>query len=125
MDIKSFSEPCKPKQVAVNKVTVEPFFKRDRTIKLSIDHNSSLKVRPPFIKLPAFNVDAIVLSYIGYEDEVFSLLCLLNKNCHLYSSSHKEVLKTFVVKYKKEITNQLEFTEKTALVKYTEEKVSE
>ena len=44
------------------------------------DKESSLKVRPPFPKLPAFSVDAIVLSLVGYEDEVIALLRLLSHN---------------------------------------------
>ena len=55
-----------------------------QSVKLCLTKESSLKVRPPFTKLPAFTVNAIVLSYIGYEDEVFALLLLLNRNCGLY-----------------------------------------
>lgn len=73
-------------------------------MKLKIGKESSLKVRPPFPKLPAFNVNAIVLSFIGYEDEVFMLLVLLNRNCGLYQVSHKEYYGPFLVRYSKEFT---------------------
>ena len=50
------------------------------SMKIQRPKESSLKVRPPFPKLGAFNVDAIVLSFVGYEDEVFALLKLLSRN---------------------------------------------
>lgn len=56
----------------------------NKSVALKVERESSLKVRPPFRNLAAFNVGAIVLSYVGYEDEVYALLCLLNKNAKLY-----------------------------------------
>ena len=56
----------------------------NKSVALKVEKESSLKVRPPFRNLAAFNVGAIVLSYVGYEDEVYALLCLLNRNAKLY-----------------------------------------
>ena len=39
-----------------------------------------ISCKPPFTKLPSFLVDAIILSYAGFDEEVFSLLMLLNTN---------------------------------------------
>ena len=47
--------------------------KKAKTMRLK-SLNASIKVRPPLTSLPAFTVDAIVLSYLGYEDEIFKLL---------------------------------------------------
>ena len=79
------------------------------TVKVKRPRISTLKVRPPFRKLPAFNVDATVLSFLGYDDEIFALLCLLDHNSSMYGTSHAEYLSPFLVKYKKEITQTLQF----------------
>ena len=76
-------------------------------MKLTIKKESSLKTRPPFPKLSAFSVDAIVLSFLGYEDEVHSLLRLLNHNCAVYERSHKDFYGPFLIKYSKEFTQTL------------------
>ena len=47
--------------------------KKSKTMRLQ-SLNASIKVRPPLTSLPAFTVDAIVLSYLGYEDEILTLL---------------------------------------------------
>ena len=104
---KSFSEPDNRADKLLLTPKDDPGMK---SVKLKIQKESSLKVRPPLQpKLPAFNVGAIVLSYVGYEDEVFSLLCLLNRNGRLYQFSHREYLRPFLNVYKKEITECLEF----------------
>ena len=38
------------------------------------------KVEPPFPALPAFSLDALILSFVGYSDEIAELLNLLNTN---------------------------------------------
>ena len=44
--------------------------------KLSTDSNSSAlkKVKPPFTDLPAFNVAATIMSFMGYQDQMMHLL---------------------------------------------------
>ena len=80
-----------------------------QSLKVSRLKNNTLKVRPPFYNLSAFNVDAVILSFLGYEDEIFALLTLLDHNSSLYGMSHKEYLRPFLVKYQKEITQTLQF----------------
>ena len=38
------------------------------------------RVKPPFPALPGFSLDALILSFLGYADEVAQLLNLLNVN---------------------------------------------
>ena len=97
-------------------VELEPLtpFSDNITVKLNLNLQNSLKVRPPLVKLPAFSVDAVVLSFAGFEDEVIALLTLLNRNCKLYAYSHKDYLKAFLVKYKKVISHKLEFNARPA-----------
>ena len=49
------------------------------------------KVKPPFTDLPAFNVAATIMSFLGYQDEMMSLLAQLNHNSILYSERHFEI----------------------------------
>ena len=88
------------------------------------DKESSLKVRPPFPKLPAFSVDAIVLSLVGYEDEVIALLRLLSHNTSVYERSHKGFYGPFLVKYSKEFTGTLSFRAEIKGVRLENEAVS-
>lgn len=47
--------------------------KKSMTLRLK-SLNASMKVRPPLTALPAFTIDAIILSFMGFEDEIFKLL---------------------------------------------------
>ena len=68
----------------------------------------SVKVRPPFPKLEIFNVSAIILSYMGHQDEIISLLNLLNLNTQCYAERHFEILQSFIT-WRPEITRVLSF----------------
>ena len=56
-----------------------------------------IKIKAPFPLLPSFTVGAIVLSYLDYADEIFSLLNLLCKNTGNYAEKHREMLRGFIV----------------------------
>ena len=99
--IKAESEPQRPRNGLYSET--EPIVKKSMTLRLK-SLNTSMKVRPPLSGLPAFTVDAIVLSYMGYEDEIFKLLNQLNNNGRLYAVAHASYLKPFLSQYKKEIT---------------------
>ena len=104
--VKTESEPTRSSNTFLND--------NDNTIKKSLtlrlrNLNASLKVRPPLTALPAFTVGAIVLSYLGYEDEILKLLGQLNNNTRLYKVAHAQQLKPFLCEYRKEITGQLDF----------------
>ena len=76
--------------------------------------NTSMKVRPPLTALPAFTIDAIILSFMGFEDEIFKLLGQLNNNGRLYAVAHADFLRPFLSQYKKEITGELQFVAEMA-----------
>ena len=96
-----------------------------KSMVLKVEKESSLKVRPPFPKLPAFSVDAIVLSLVGYEDEVIALLRLLSHNTATYERSHKSFYGPFLVKYSKEFTGTLSFRAEIKGVRLENEVVSD
>ena len=78
---RSMSEPGKSVRKVAFDMPLTPVPRlHTKTLKFTPDTKSSLKIRPPLVKLPAYNVNAITLSFMGYFDEVFALLCLLNKN---------------------------------------------
>ena len=96
-----------------------------KSMRLRVTKESSLKVRPPFPKLSAFSVDAIILSLVGYEDEVVALLRLLSYNTSLYERSHKGFYGPFLVKYSKEFTQTLQARKEINGVRlYNEDEVS-
>ena len=68
----------------------------------------SFKVKPPFPNLAIFNVSAQILSYLGYQDEIVSLLYLLNHNSTLYVEKHFEILHQFIV-WRPEITRTITY----------------
>ena len=95
-----------------------------KSMVLKVEKESSIKVRPPFPKLPAFSVDAIVLSLVGYEDEVIALLRLLSHNTRAYERSHKGFYGPFLMKYSKEFTGTLSFRAEIKGVRLENETVS-
>ena len=82
--------------------------KKSQTLRLK-KLNASMKVRPPLTALPAFTIDAIIFSFMGFEDEIFKLLNQLNNNGRLYAVAHADFLRPFLSQYKKEITGELSF----------------
>ena len=70
------------------------------------------KVKPPFTDLPAFNVAATIMSFLGYQDEMMSLLAQLNHNSILYSERHFEILQSFIA-WRPEFVRKLHFYDKT------------
>ena len=69
-------------------------------LKFIIEENLEAKVRPPFPKLPIFNVAATILSYYGYNDKVRRLLKGVSRNTRKYFLCHKEILKAFIKVWK-------------------------
>ena len=55
------------------------------------------KVQTPFPALPSFNISASILAYSGYEDEAHILLHQLCRNTRLYSKSHSQILRSFLL----------------------------
>ena len=55
------------------------------------------KVRPPLSNLPVFIINGVVLSYLGYDDEMRQLLKLLSCNGHFYLERHGNILGGFLV----------------------------
>ena len=52
-----------------------------------------------------------MLSFLGYEDQVFNLLSQINKNSYAYMNLHKMQLKGFVIKFKPETNQAIVFGE--------------
>ena len=75
------------------------------------DEFKKRKVKIPFSALQSFHATAVVLSYVGYEDQVFLLLQSINKNTYAYFMLHKIQLLGFLVKFKPEIDQAIEFGE--------------
>ena len=55
------------------------------------------KVKPPFPKLPVFNVSALILSFTGYRDDMETLLNLLSHNSAKYMAIHSNILAAFLL----------------------------
>ena len=70
--------------------------------------DDAVKVKPPFPKLPIFNVSAQILSYLGYQDEIVSFLYLLNHNSKHYVEAHFGILPQFIT-WRPEITRTITF----------------
>ena len=71
-------------------------------------NNSGSKVKPPFTNLAIFNVSAMILSYTGHQDEIVSLLYMLNHNTHNYVERHFEILQSFI-DWRPQITRNISF----------------
>ena len=67
------------------------------------------KARPPFPNLVSFNVSALVLAYLAYEDEVSYLLTLLSRNAVLYGKAHRHLLEVFLVKWVPPVSQAIQF----------------
>ena len=65
----------------------------DQLVKTS---GTNQKVKPPFPKVPAFVIVAIILSYYGYDKKCKALLLRLNRNSSQYFKNHGEILKAFL-----------------------------
>ena len=50
------------------------------------------RVVVPFSGLPAFNVNAIILSFYNYDVLSIALLTCLSRNTHTYAREHGEIL---------------------------------
>ena len=74
---------------------------------------SQVKVRPPFPSLAVFNVAAIILSYVSYQDGIQALMNLLCRNTRSYITVHKEILKSFVIEWHPVIAQVIEFGDKS------------
>ena len=68
--------------------------------------SATKKVKPPFTDLPAFNVAATIMSFLGYQDQMMSMLAQLSHNSVLYAERHFEILQSFIT-WRPEITRQL------------------
>ena len=55
------------------------------------------KVQTPFPTLPSFNISASILAYAGFEDKTHDLLHKLCRNTRLYSKSHSQLLRSFLL----------------------------
>ena len=55
------------------------------------------KVQTPFPALPSFNISASILAYSGFEEEAHNLLHQLCRNTRLYSKSHRQILRSFLL----------------------------
>ena len=58
---------------------------------------NDIKVKPPFTNLAVFNVNATILSYIGFKHEVLYILKQLAVNSKRYCSHHKDILDNYLV----------------------------
>ena len=67
------------------------------------------KVRPPFPNLAIFNVTAVVLAFFGYEDEARDLLWGLSPQTRKYFAGHREILSSFLISWKAEITQVIAY----------------
>ena len=83
--VKSESEPPRAHNTIYN--DAYDIVTKSKTLRPKV-LNASMKVPPPLSGLPAFTVDAIILSYMGFEDEIFKLLNQLNNNGRLYAVAH-------------------------------------
>ena len=70
---------------------------------------NEIKVKPPFPALPVFNVDALILSFFGFSDEVNTLLVLLSHKCLSYYKVHKQILDSFLIAWNPKVSNTIDF----------------
>ena len=59
--------------------------------------NRREKIKHPFPTLPSFQIALNILCFLGYSDEVASLLNLLCWNTRMYQKRHKETLDSYIV----------------------------
>ena len=62
------------------------------------------KAKPPFPKLSAFSVAAMVLSLLGYSDEVSAILKQLSTHTRKYSVSHRDILVGHLIQWRPDLT---------------------
>ena len=70
---------------------------RKEPSRVKIERTEMRKVRPPLQNLPVFIINGLVLSYLGYDDEMRQLLKLLSCNGHFYLERHGNILRGFLV----------------------------
>ena len=75
----------------------------------SEENRTNSKVRPPFANLEIFNVGALILTYYGFDDEVWDLLQVLSQNARRYCRSHTDILKGFLIKWPSEAEDFMTF----------------
>ena len=64
----------------------------------------------PLVYLPSFAVTALLLSYVGYADEMNAILRQLSRLTRTYNIKHKPILDGFLVPWKHpEIEDGLSF----------------
>ena len=83
----------------------------DNQLSSNSSPSDAKKVKPPFTDLPAFNVAATIMSFLGYQDEMMSLLAQLSHNSILYSERHFEILQSFIT-WRPEFVRNLHFYDK-------------
>ena len=66
--------------------------------------DEATRVKPPFPKLAAFSVAAMVLSLTGYVDEVQAILKQLSKATRNYSIKHANILNGHLIQWRPHLT---------------------
>ena len=67
--------------------------------KMKEEKARSRKIKAPFSGMPSFIACAVVLSYVGFEDEVMHLLKQLCLNTSSYAILHKSQINGFLARW--------------------------
>ena len=92
------------KRTSTTLLTPVDFHVMDEEFKSLLEEQDNLaimlkKAKLPLTFLPSFNVTALILSYIGFADEVNALILQLSWLTRKYSKGHREILDGFLIKW--------------------------
>ena len=59
--------------------------------------------------MSSFNLAALILSYLDYQDTIEDLLYKLSHNARLYYKAHLDILENFLCKWNPEVVAELDF----------------
>ena len=72
-------------------------------------YNIPVKFKPPFRKLPELKVTTVILSYVGYEEDLNHMLQILSRNCRNFYQNWHQFLRRAVTSYEPWIKDVVEF----------------
>ena len=69
----------------------------------------NMKIKTPFPKLPSFHSSAVIISYLGYEDEIHVILQSISRNTYSYYICHRKFISAFLTPWKPEFDQAINF----------------
>ena len=60
------------------------------------DLKSARPSQPPFVNLPSFRANIVILRFLGFFHEIKALLFLLNRRTGQYYESHRELIEVYI-----------------------------